>query len=208
MRTGGRRRGCASWLLIGSAAALVAPSAAQDPPPPCVPGTPCCFADADGDPWDLTFAQGTQTTRGSSPTGDWSYEFSICSNVAPNPEICEAAGVFGSAAVRFEGLVCEQLGPDIDLAPTAVAVSKTLSGVLMLWVAPGGLRSFALEIECGADGIPGLATSVDPDAPTVLWRQNGICDAGPGEPIPPVEEPPTSKWGRNFLIILGVGCFV
>ena len=122
------------------------------------------------------------------------------------------------------------MGPDIDLAPTAVSVTKTATGVLMMWVF--GPRSFSLELECGTSGIPGLATEggqctsktyalaldwsslsltdclVITDMPYVIWRQDGICDAGPGEPIPPVEEPEPSKWGRNFLIILGVGIFL
>lgn len=250
------------WRAAAAAAAATAWAAAvradEDPDAPCVPGTdPCCFEDADGDPWDLSFAAGLQETRGPSTTGDWSYAFSICNNVDPvgthgckgachasgdeprkpfavsrsralrcngpvppsrlsvpgshaqcivHPQVpaaCEAASVFATAALRHESTICEQLGPDINLAPTAVAVTKAGSGVLMLW--SFGPRSFSLEIECGESGIPGLAT--EGDAPYVLWRQNGICDAGPGEPIIPVEEI-QSYWGRTFLILLGVAIFL
>ena len=209
MRTA-RGSSSSRWLLVASAVALLlSPSLVADEVvvPPCVPGTLCCFADADGDPWDLSFAAGTQTTRGPSPVGDWSYEFSICTNVAPNPPSCQAAGVFGAAAVRFDGFACEALGPDIDLAPTAVTVTKAGAGVLMMWTAPSGLLTFSLEIECAElSAIPGLAT--EGDSPQVLWRQEGICTAGPGPAIPPVPEAATSKWGRSFLIILGVFCFL
>ena len=171
----------------------------------CVPGTtPCCFQDADGDAWDLSFAAGLQTTRGPSITGDWSYEFSICNNVAPVPAACEVADVVATAALRHESTLCEQLAPDINLAPTAVAVTKAGAGVLMVW--SFSQRTFNLEIECGASAIPGLAT--EGDNPYVIWRQNGVCDAGPGEPIEPIPEKEESYWGRTFLILLGVGIFL
>jgi hypothetical protein len=146
-----------------------------------------------------------QTTRGPSTTGDWSYEFSICSNVAPVPAACEVSDVIATAALRHESTLCQQLAPDINLAPTAVAVAKAGAGVLMVW--SFGPRTFNLEIECAeTSGIPGLATAGD--NPYVIWRQNGVCDAGPGEPIEPVPEPKQSYWGRTFLILLGVGIFL
>ena len=180
--------------------------ARADEATPCVPGTdPCCFQDADGDPWNLAFAAGLQTTRGPSTTGDWSYEFSICNNVSPVPPACEASNVIATGALRHESTICEQLAPDINLAPTAVAVTKAGAGVLMVW--SFGERSFNLEIECGTEsGIPGLATAGND--PYVIWRQQGVCDAGPGEPIEPIPEKEESYWGRNFLILLGVGTFL
>lgn len=175
------------------------------PPPPCVPGTsPCCFADSDGDPWDLNFAAGVQTTRGPSITGTWDYGFSICNNVVPVPAACQASEIFGTAALRHESTICEQLGPDIDLAPTAVAVTKAGSGILMVWAF--GQRTFSLELECGTSTVPGLATSGD--NPSVIWRQDGICDAGPGPALPPLPDKEESYWGRTFLILMGVGVFV
>ena len=48
---------------------------------------------------------------------------------------------------------------------------------------------------------PGLAT--EGNAPVVIWRHEGVCTAGPGPDIPPIDVI-ENYWGRTTLILMGV----
>ena len=188
----------------------------------------CQLTDTEGDTWDMSFAAGIQQTRGPSTTGTYDvraptpplpsaaataltavrgrqYEWDVCQNVNPVPSACQIGGVLGTAALRHEATFCAQLAPDINLNPAGTVLTKAGTGVVVSWSEPTSGLSFTLQIECATTAAPGLAT--EGNAPVVIWRHEGVCTAGPGPDIPPIDVI-ENYWGRTTLILMGVGLFL
>ena len=133
------------------------------------------------------------------------YEWDVCQNVNPVPSACQIGGVLGTAALRHEATFCAQLAPDINLNPAGTVLTKAGTGVVVSWSEPTSGLSFTLQIECATTAAPGLAT--EGNAPVVVWRHEGVCAAGPGPDIPPIDVI-ENYWGRTTLILMGVGLFL
>jgi len=55
-------------------------------------------SDSSGKKWDLSKLAGPQTTTSSSDS--FTYQFDVCADIDPLPDICNTYGVYGKAAAR------------------------------------------------------------------------------------------------------------
>jgi hypothetical protein len=111
--------------------------------PPCTPGGECI--DDTGQTWELGGPGGGlgQIQRISGPVLGQTYSFRLYSNLNVVPDVCSAAGITASSAMRHEGQGgtdpggdCVQLGPDMDLEPS-YTVRRVPTGLLFQYELDG-----------------------------------------------------------------------
>jgi hypothetical protein len=114
--------------------------------------------------------------------------------------------------VRARGSsVCNQLGPDYNLDPDAVIVTKTsvgsAAGVSLKWSSTEtGSYSLELKIICGPISTIGTATGTT-SAPIIQWSSPAVCDGPVANPSPPPSgggDGDGLEWGVMTLILLSV----
>ena len=132
----------------------------------------------------------TTTGPGGGASGTWTYLFNVCENVDPVPLGCLDQQILGTVGLRHDGVAtispCEQLGPDINLNPTDVEVTKETGGefgVKLKWVflpLIGAQKSLTLRLYCNEalPEPPSVATSGN--NPEISWHHEGVCITGPG----------------------------
>ena len=160
---GARRAGAADALVRNVALLLTATSRVVGQAP-CTPAGLC--RDAEGTTWDLGPIGAEQTVAGpSDPTYNYQYAFSLYQNLDPVPQICQTFSIFGTNAARFDDSsfgTCEQLGPDMNLAPqyTFTAVDEVLTFVFGY---SGSQLTVTLKCSFSAGkGTPGAVTGTAP----------------------------------------------
>ena len=174
----------------------------------------CSFTDPEGELWVLQDLGGVQTATGGPGTLQ-TYEFDLCQNVNPVPTPCSAGNVLGTVALRYDVNVpsgnCEQLGPDINLNPTQVLVTRlpnTDHGVALLYsffplIGLQKTITFNLECTLGSEAPSepqGTAQNV-----VINWRHRALCVTGPPDTQPGLT-PAGSNWGWIFIgLFLGGG---
>lgn len=169
---------------------------------PCTAGGMC--TDSTGEKWQLGLIGGEFTIDGpTDPTYQYQYVFSLYQNLNPVPDICQTFSVLGTNSARYDSSsfgTCEQLGPDMNVAPqyTLKRTGKTL-----VFVYGYSGNSLTINLNCNFNagkGTPSAVTGASPNF-VVNWDTNYACTGGAAQG----GSEGGSAWGLWFLIIFGVG---
>ena len=139
---------------------------------PCTAGGMC--TDSTGEKWQLGLIGGEFTIDGpTDPTYQYQYVFSLYQNLNPVPDICQTFSVFGTNSARYDSSsfgTCEQLGPDMNVAPqyTLKRTGKTL-----VFVYGYSGNSLTINLNCNFNagkGTPSAVTGASPNFVVSICR--------------------------------------
>jgi len=127
------------------------------------------------------------------------FAFSLYENLDPVPQICQTFSIFGTNAARYDDSsfgTCEQLGPDMNLAPLYQFSAKD---EVLTFVYGYAANALTVNLECSFGAGKGTPSAVTGSAPNFLvtWKTNYACEGGAAKG----GSEGGGDWGMIFLIM-------